>query len=368
MTTPNGTSRDARLLLAGGYGLVGSQVARLVRAHHPRVELLLGGRTPARGEALARELGNARAVALDTGAARPLAHLEGLDAVAGLVHDHDDRLLRACASRGVAYLDITRDVDAFGRAWVGAALEPPRAPILFASNWMAGVPAVLAHAMATSLASVDAIELSILFYMADHVGPDSESAEGGLIAPFVARSGGAWTRVAGLSDPRSVRFPSGLERPVYRAAMADGITLAQASGARDVAVRLGVDDASGFRVMRALMRCGLWSPLQRIPAFRRAVAAKERTGAPHEIVVEVRGRADDGAPKVLRATILDPKGQSHLTALGVLFGVERILGLGTPALPPGPAVPESSLSLTSAERLVRLLRAEGVSVEWEHDR
>lgn len=193
----------------------------------------------------------------------------------------------------------------------------------------------------------------------------SESAEDALIAPFFARVEGAWRHVPGLSDERSVKFPSGLERPVYRTSLADGITLAQSSGARDVSVRLGVDDATSFRWMRALMRAGVWSRMQRVPALKRALAPKERKGAPHEIVVEVRGRDASGEPAARRASILDRRGQSHLTAIGALFGIERIAGLGMPAMRPGIAVPETGPM--DPARLLTLLREESVAVTSDLD-
>ena len=43
------------VLIAGGYGVVGSQIARFVRKRHPDLPLIIGGRNPDKAESLARE-------------------------------------------------------------------------------------------------------------------------------------------------------------------------------------------------------------------------------------------------------------------------------------------------------------------------
>src|SRR6185437_1841714 len=47
----------AALLIAGGYGVVGEQAARLLRERNPSLPLLLGGRHPERARTLADAIG-----------------------------------------------------------------------------------------------------------------------------------------------------------------------------------------------------------------------------------------------------------------------------------------------------------------------
>lgn len=49
----------APILLAGGSGVIGRATARFLRAAHPHVPLLVGGRTLAKAEEAAAEFGNA---------------------------------------------------------------------------------------------------------------------------------------------------------------------------------------------------------------------------------------------------------------------------------------------------------------------
>ncbi|QJD86266.1 hypothetical protein [Cohnella herbarum] len=54
-----------RLLIAGGYGIVGSTIAQHVRKINKDVEIVLAGRNPDRGTAQAIELSNATSAYLD---------------------------------------------------------------------------------------------------------------------------------------------------------------------------------------------------------------------------------------------------------------------------------------------------------------
>ena len=82
-----------RVLIAGGYGVVGSDVARILRRLYPSLELILAGRSPENGDALARELGFCSVAKLDFEAEGPLL-ADGLspDLIIMAVHDHTDRL------------------------------------------------------------------------------------------------------------------------------------------------------------------------------------------------------------------------------------------------------------------------------------
>lgn len=350
-----------RILLAGGYGVVGAQVARLLRARHPEVEILIGGRQIKEATRLADEIGNASSLVIDVTAVKPLADIETLDAVGVFIHETDDHVLHEAATRGIAYMDITRGWDALARALAVAAMHDPKAPMLFSSHWMAGGPAIISRGLADGLDVVQSVDMSILYYTGDKMGPDSASAGEGMSVDFSARSGGRWQRVGPLSDDRLVTFPSGASRRVYRMNMGDMVTPALATGARDVGVRIGFDKGNALGSMRRLIRLGLWNLLLRIPGMSAIAATKPGKGAPHEIVIEVTGEKG-GKPVIRRATILDPQGQSHLTALGAVHALERVVGLGTPALRPGAALPETGYGPDELARLRALYEAYGVKL------
>ena len=250
------------------------------------------------------------------------------------------------------------------RALAAAALHEPRAPMLFSSHWMAGGPAIVSRGLAEGLDNVTSVDMSILYYTGDKMGPDSASAGEGMSLDFAARTGGEWKRVPPLSDDRLVKFPSGAERPVYRMNMGDMVTPALATGARDVGVRIGFDTGNALGSMRFLLRAGLWNLLMKLPGMSAIAATKPGKGAPHEIVIEVTGNKG-GKLVRRRATILDPKGQSHLTAVGAVHALERVAGLGTKALRAGAALPETGFSAEELDRLKTIYKAEGIELVVE---
>ncbi|MDO8423826.1 MAG: hypothetical protein Q7S99_16865 [Parvibaculum sp.] len=355
---------EKRILLAGGYGVVGAQVARILRARHPDVEILVGGRRLSEATQLADEISNATGVVIDATAPQPLKQIDRLDAVGVFIHETDDHMLHEAARRGIAYMDITRGWDALARALAVGALYDLTAPLLFSSHWMAGGPAIISRGLADGLDSVQSVDMSILYYTGDKMGPDSASAGEGMSLDFTTRSGGHWQRVGPLSDDRLITFPSGAMRRVYRMNMGDMVTPALATGARDVGVRLGFDKGNALGSMRRLVRLGLWDLLMRIPGMSAIAATKPGKGAPHEIVIEVAGQKD-GSAVMRRATIIDPQGQSHLTALGAVYALERVAGLGRSALRAGTALPETSYSPDELARLRALYEAHGVRVTFD---
>lgn len=53
------SQNSSSVLLLGGYGSLGSRIARLLRQHHPELHLTIAGRNREKAGALATELGNA---------------------------------------------------------------------------------------------------------------------------------------------------------------------------------------------------------------------------------------------------------------------------------------------------------------------
>jgi nucleoside-diphosphate-sugar epimerase len=95
------------ILLAGGSGLVGQWVARHLRAAHPDVPLLIGGRDQVKAQTLAIRLGAAEAVELNSDTEglglgdRPVA------AIATLYRDEHLTALRLAQSQEVGHISIS---------------------------------------------------------------------------------------------------------------------------------------------------------------------------------------------------------------------------------------------------------------------
>ena len=345
------------ILIAGGYGVVGSQIARLVRKRRPDLPLIIGGRNPDKAESLARELTNAETARLDIEKPNPLSQFGGkLGAVIEVVNDPSDYLLLDAIRGGIPFVDITRWTELFRKARSIVAGESPRAPVMLASSWMGGLTPVIAVAAARKLERVDSIDIGVLFSMTDKAGPNSIEYMDRLATPYKVMIDGKEQTVYPVTDPRTVTFPGGYRSKVYRFDSPEQVTLPEITGAKTVASRIGFDSALTTNALRLLVRLGIWKLIanDRFTKTRRSLLHNPGEGGAHEIVIELAGSDSKGRPVSVRASILDPVSQSHLTAAAVTMHLERILGLdGAPPPAPGIVFPESEPQIESGLQLLR---------------
>lgn len=97
-----------RVLIAGGYGAVGAQLARILHDRHPDLELVLGGRSA--GKAAPFPSNRVQTVVVDTHADDPLIHAgENISLIINAVNDLDDRLLVSAVRKNSTYRYNTLD-------------------------------------------------------------------------------------------------------------------------------------------------------------------------------------------------------------------------------------------------------------------
>ncbi len=358
MTVP-GVEQDS-ILLVGGTGVVGRQIAEAVRRRHPELSLVLASRDSARAAAVAAESGAAAGVAVDVSRPAPLAIAPA--AVISAVNDPGDHLLADALRLGVPFLDIARWTDRVRSASALVRAGDPKAPVLLSSGWMGGICATLAAGVAAEMSAVDSIDISVLYALKDKAGPDSAEYMDRLATPFVVTINGDIRVVKPLSDGRRVSFPGGGRSKVYRFDTPDQLTLPATTGAGTVAARIGFDDAFTTSLLVGLVRSGLWRLIsgERFTGLRRRVLYNPGEGAGHHVLVDVRGREAGGREVRRRVAIGDPLGQTHLTAVAALVQLERLLGLdGAPPPEPGLVYPDTAPRLEAA---LQTLGESGVSV------
>ncbi len=352
---------DNAVLIAGGYGVVGQQAATLIRQRHPGLPLIIAGRNPSKAEAFARELTNTTIATLDVEQPNPLNGVKPR-AILAVVNDPHDYLLMDAVRGGIPYVDITRWTERLKASVSRFSAESLRAPVMLSSAWMAGVAAIVAVTVCYRLRSVDCIDIGILYSLKDKAGPNSAEYMDRLATPFEVMLDGKWRQAYPYTDPRKVTFPGGLSAKAYRLDTPDQLTLPTTTGAKTVAARIAFDDTLTTNLLLLLTRSGIWKLISgnRFTALRRSLLYNPGAGASHEIVIEVAGVDENGNPKTHRATLVDPKGQTHLTALGALVQLERLLGLdGAPPPAPGIVYPDTAPQIDSA---LQALRSFGVSV------
>ncbi|WP_198956209.1 saccharopine dehydrogenase family protein [Archangium sp. Cb G35] len=344
---------EGAVVLVGGYGVVGAEVARMIRARHPSLPLKLAGRTPSRGSALAKDVG-ATLQAVDLSGPAPLDF--SARAVVALVNDPMDRLLRASMRAGIPYVDITRWTARVQQALAWMAVEPPRAAVVLASGWMGGLVPLVGAALARELGGASSIDTAILYDLADRAGEDSIEFMDRMHVAFEVMEDGQRQVVEPLSGARRVRFEDRARR-VVRIDTPEQLTLPMVLGARTVSTRIGFSDESATIAFQVLQGMGLFHLLrgERFRNLRRALLRGSGQGGRAVLRVDVSRGGESRS-----ATLVDARGQAHLTAAGATLALERALGLDGDAPPRGVVFPEQS---GSPGRVLEALRSLGVELE-----
>lgn len=349
------------VLIAGGYGVVGSQIARLLRKRYPEIEILLGGRSPGQGQELAEELGRAAAVRLDLSRPNPLAGLERQPTIVlAAVNDIDDNLMLDAISAHIPYIDITRWTERMRGSILRAAMEDTSgAPVVFASSWMAATIGILVRDMAAGFRQVDRIEVGILYAAKDKSGPNSVEYMDRMALPFEVREEGRAVMAYPFRKGMETEFPGVGRFPLYRFDTPDQMTLPFVTGARSVAARIGFDDGTSGPFLSFLVRSGLWGLFsgERFRKLRHGLMYNPGEGGAHRVRIDIEGEGAHG-PARESWIVTDSRGQTHLTATGAMIQLDRLICQGT--LPAGIQVAEA---VTDTEAARRIMNEEGISVD-----
>lgn len=322
------------VLIVGGYGVVGTQVARILRAAHPGLPLAIAGRDRARAEALAGTLGRAAAHRADLGRADlGLPADAAFSAVLTLAKDHAlnaQHLARRAGIPHIAFSDFAFDI---APAVALAAQHPAGAPVVMLGHFLGGTVMMAALDLARSFSRIEAIEIGAVFDEED-IGGGAAKADLARIAGSVPlpliRQEGRWAWVSGEAAQRRFRGHDGTEWAGEAAALLDAPSLGAQTGADNVRIDIAVGQ----------------------PASRR-----EKGILSHEVVIEIRGVLADGRQGAARYDLIDDVGYTTMSARGAALAIERLLGLdGGPPAGPGLHYPET---LFDAGQVVARMKAFG---------
>ncbi|MEV4744128.1 saccharopine dehydrogenase [Streptomyces sp. NPDC049555] len=317
------------VLLVGGYGTVGAELTRLAAPSWP---LLLTGRTPARGRALADETG---ATVRQWDLADPRPFSAPVRAVVAAVNDPDDRVLRAALRGGVPYVDVTRWTSRLQRAAALAAVAPATAPVLLSSGWMGGVSALVAAALAPGPGA--AVEIAVRYDLHDRAGADSVEFMDRLGLDYEVTEGGRRRTVLPLTGTGTVDI-GGHRTKVARIDTPEQFTLPLALDAGTALTRIGFSANASTSMLLALKKTGFfrWGRGDAFRSLRRSILYAPGDGGVALMRVDVREQ--DGRTRT--AVVRDGAGQAHLTAVGALLGLRRVLGEDGAPPPGGVVFPE----------------------------
>lgn len=304
------------VLVIGGSGIVGSQAAHELRRRYPELPIVIGGRDLGRAQKTADELGNATATIVDL--SRPDLGLPepAYSAIALFVKDHSLNSLRYALDNRIAYVDISTGTFEIGPEAALFIHHPDRAPVLLASQWLAGAAVFPTLQAASQYEKIDSIRIGVVLDEQDmggpaasddfdrltSVAPASLTVQAGEDVWVTADEGkGTVTSVDGTALPSQVYSPF------------DVLSLATSTRAASIRFDLAYGES-----------------------------ASRRRGESYstETIIDITGRSKDGAETSSHIEIVHPSGQAPLTALGVVLGLEAVLGLRGKAPAAGLYLPE----------------------------
>lgn len=321
------------ILLMGGSGAIGHHTARALRAAHPDVPLLIGGRDLAKAQRAAEHIGGAQGVVIDSAADDLGLGDHPLSAVVVFYMDHALAGLRFAQKRSVPHLSISSGVFEIAPEIATYMHRPDASPIVLGYEWMAGATTVSTLSIARAFSRVHDIRINALVDEQDTGGPtvatDFEHLNKMLPAALTRRAG-VFVWREGEESKAGFRAVDGTQIEAGGFSSIDVVGLAAATGAPNVQFNMAT-----------------------------AVSSSRRQGRPMstEIIIELVGDDLKGEPLHTRHALIHPAGAAPLTGLSVAMTLERLLGLdGQPPTPPGLYFP---YQLLDASAYLERLKEEG---------
>lgn len=314
----------APVLIVGGSGTVGSHAVRTLRRLQPDLPITIGARDVSRADALAQEVGGADVAKLDLGRRDlDLDDGRGFAAIATFLKDETLNTLRFAQTRRLPYLSVASAAFEIGPEVAFHVHAPDAAPILMASNWLAGAATLSALHLSREFTEVDTIEIAALLDEQDVGGPaayaDYERQTTAGPKALVVEDG-HWRWRDPTEAGREVRGVDGVPFQAAAFGSLDVLSLAPATDARSVRFTYAVGESATRRAG------GVFST---------------------EIIIEISGTRRDGSTGTERLEIVHPDGQAPVTATGVAVGIEQLLGLtGGEPVAPGLHLPSTILEPT----------------------
>ncbi|MGO4668510.1 NAD(P)-dependent oxidoreductase [Bosea sp. 2YAB26] len=310
------------VLIIGGSGVVGGQAAAALRRLQFDLPIAIGGRDLAKAQVVAQKVGGAIATRVDLDR-RDLGQPEGAQYSAIVVFVKDDGLnsMRYAQDHGIPYISVSSGTFEIGPEVAQFIHAATKAPVLLASQWLAGAAVFPALVIAKDFRTIDSIAIGALLDEQDMGGPaaltDYNRITGAAPAALTL-TGGKFSWVNGEDAKARYRSVDGVELDATAYSPLDIVSLAAVTDARSVRLDLAFSES-----------------------------ASRRRGEPFstEITIAIDGVLRNGERSTMRHEIVHPDGQAPLTALGVALAVERMLGLAGGAAPqPGLYLPESILA------------------------
>ncbi|HEX8584246.1 MAG TPA: hypothetical protein VF680_07540 [Allosphingosinicella sp.] len=291
----------SRILVAGGYGVVGSNAARLLRKAGFEGRLGIAGRNPERGEPLAREIGAQCHYLNNSDQASITAVLDEYDLILAVLKDPKGHLLDGALARGIGFVGITQSPDTVAPMLFRVRSASSGSPVVTLGHWQAGMATSAARMLARRFKTVSDIRIAALYDRADPMGTMATEDTGEYMSRALIRENGLWLWVEARPAVRTVERHGAEPFQAIPMGVLDTVSLGAVTGARNVRFDIGVGQSKGS-------------------------AAGGR--ASHEVHFELDGIGHDGQQLEVRAVLSDPEGQAHLTGIGLVAVAQALVDAG----------------------------------------
>lgn len=327
-----------RILIVGGYGLVGTNIARLIRKDYKSTELILAGRNPQHGEVLARELTHAETAYLNLEEGFELGLYGAVDLIIIALEDHKNVLREAAISNGIACIAITELAEEISPTVFLSLHQTLSAPVVLAAHWQAGIITLVTKQLAARFSQITSVETAGLYDEQDPVGPLVASQVDSFVGRALLRQNGNWQFADAKEEARTIRLHDNTSITGYPMSTLDVPGIAAFTGAPNIRF----DFITG-----------------------KSLGSKNGLAASHDLYIDIEGVLLSGETTKLRTLISDPKGVSHLTAVGVFLIVEGIFGFGDQSAPQqgGLYLPET---IVSTDHIISRLEEFGINITEEN--
>lgn len=355
------------VLIVGGYGHVGHLIAADLAPRFPG-RVTLAGRDGGRARAVANEIGyGAQGIEIDvTDAIAVDAALEGIAVVICCIDQGKPHLLRSAVARGLAYTDLTAELDFWRVAWeLGDQAKRTGARVLLGAGLFPGLSNVMARDAVDRAGPGGTLDTAVLLSVGDSFGPAAlEWMMGAADRTFTITEHGQDHRVRGMRDKRQMKFPNSFgTRTVHRFAFPDQVFYPETLGVHRAGSWVALEPSWIATVFTAAMRSGFAGVLSRTRLRRGMTHAfrwlQSRYAGRDTYVLAVEAEGPGGTA---RLGAVGRNASSGTAASAVVMADALIAGEG---IDPGVHLPEQ---VFDPAPFFAALESWGITVQRDHER
>ena len=355
-------SQEKGILIVGGYGHVGRLIAKDMAPRFPG-RVVVAGRNGERAQAFAEELGNgARGIALDaTDSAAVEKALEGMMLVISCIDQEVPHLLRSAVAGGLAYIDISAELDLWERA---RELEDDAkkngARVLIGSGLVPGTAGVMAREAVAQTGPGGTLDVGILLSIGDNFGTAAlDWMIGASGRELTISENGRSRQVRAMAEKRRMVFPDPFgQRTVMRFAIPDQVYYPETLGVRRAGSWVALEPGWIATFFTLCVQSGLLRLMQRLQLQRGLTRAFEwlqrRYKGRNTYVLTVKAEGPDGTVNLF----VTGRDESHGTAVSAVTMADPFLEEGNIA--PGVWLPEQ---IFEPESYFTTLKSRGIALQ-----